>query len=51
MPGKDEDMTTHAIAKDVTPWYREPWPWILFGLPAFVAFVAWLGLRGGDYEQ
>lgn len=34
MPGKDEDMTTHAIAKDVTPWYREPWPWILFGLPA-----------------
>lgn len=27
-------MNTHAVSRQITPWYREPWPWILIGLPA-----------------
>ncbi|UCD68451.1 MAG: FixH family protein [Betaproteobacteria bacterium] len=32
-------MNTRAIRTERIPWYREPWPWILFGIPA-VAVVA-----------
>lgn len=32
-------MSTRVITKQSTPWYREPWPWIVFGLPA-VAVLA-----------
>ena len=27
-------MSTRAIEKSNVRWYREPWPWILLGLPA-----------------
>lgn len=27
-------MTTRAIDQPAVRWYREPWPWILIGLPA-----------------
>ncbi len=27
-------MTTRTIDQQVVRWYREPWPWILIGLPA-----------------
>jgi hypothetical protein len=29
-------MNRNAIIHPVTPWYREPWPWILMAGPAFV---------------
>jgi len=29
-------MTTRTIDRPSVPWYREPWPWILLGLPASV---------------
>lgn len=35
-----------------TPWYREPWPWILMAGPATVVvaglFTAWLAVRSDD---
>lgn len=31
-------MNTATAVKSATPWYREPWPWILMAGP-FVAFV------------
>ena len=27
-------MNTRAIRQEHVAWYREPWPWILFGIPA-----------------
>ena len=32
-------MTHRAIDKPGAPWYREPWPWILFGLPGSVVIA------------
>ena len=32
-------MDTRAITKRNVPWYREPWPWIVFSIPA-VAVLA-----------
>jgi hypothetical protein len=38
--------------RDSGPWYQEPWPWILFGLPGIVvvaSFVTlWLAVRSDD---
>lgn len=39
-------------ARSAGPWYREPWPWLLMGLPA-IAVVAgfitlWLAIRSND---
>ena len=35
-----------------TPWYREPWPWILMSGPAAVivagAFTIWIAFSGAD---
>ena len=37
---------------DSGPWYREPWPWILFGLPAIVVVASlitlWIAVRSDD---
>ncbi len=50
-------LTTHAA----TPWYREPWPWILMAGPAavivagafttWIAFTSWDGLVADDYYK
>ena len=36
----------------MTPWYKEPWPWILMSGPAAVVvaglFTAWLAVRSSD---
>ena len=29
----------HAVSAALRPWYREPWPWILFGLPLLSVVV------------
>ncbi len=29
-------MSSRTLEKSDTPWYREPWPWILMGLPLTV---------------
>ncbi len=40
------------INEDGQPWYREPWPWILFGLPAVVVVASVItfaiAYRGSD---
>jgi hypothetical protein len=37
---------------DLTPWYRQPWPWILMSGPAFVVvagtLTAWIAFSGQD---
>jgi hypothetical protein len=37
---------------DLTPWYRQPWPWILMAGPAFVVIaglaMAWVAFSGQD---
>jgi uncharacterized protein len=37
---------------DLTPWYRQPWPWILMAGPAFVvvagSVMAWIAFSGQD---
>ena len=32
-------MDTRAVSRPNVPWYREPWPWIVFSIPA-VAVIA-----------
>ena len=54
-------MNMHALTGKVTPWYREPWPWILIALPlsAVIAGIATLviaiehpdGLVAEDYYK
>lgn len=43
-------MNTRAI--DVTPWYRQRWPWLLISGPAIVvvagAVTVWLAIRSDD---
>jgi len=37
---------------DLTPWYRQPWPWILMAGPVFVVIaglcMAWVAFSGQD---
>jgi uncharacterized protein len=46
------DNMAVGAGKDARPWYREPWPWILFGLPGIVvaaSFITlWLAVRSDD---
>ena len=39
-------------ARPVTPWYRQPWPWVLFAGPALVAVAGsvtiWLAISSSD---
>ncbi len=54
-------MNTRTLEKSHTPWYREPWPWVLLGLPltAVVAGIVTLiiaiknqdGLVAEDYYK
>jgi hypothetical protein len=54
-------MNTETVGKAQTHWYREPWPWILIGLPmsAVIAGIATLiiaienqdGLVAEDYYK
>ncbi|MGD2139617.1 MAG: FixH family protein [Burkholderiales bacterium] len=54
-------MNIRTLEKPGTPWYREPWPWILIGLPlsAVIAGIATLiiaiqhedGLVAEDYYK
>ncbi len=54
-------MNTRAITRQNVPWYREPWPWILFGIPAatvvagivtlVIAIVYRDGLVAEDYYK
>ena len=41
-----------TLRRDINPWYREPWPWILMAGPAIVivaGFVtAWLAIVSND---
>jgi hypothetical protein len=41
-----------GAGKDARPWHREPWPWILFGLPGIVVVASfatlWLAVRSDD---
>jgi hypothetical protein len=44
---------SHSVdQRDSGPWYREPWPWILFGLPAIVVVASlitlWIAVRSDD---
>jgi hypothetical protein len=43
---------TMTLRRDSTPWYKEPWPWILMAGPAIVivaGFVtAWLAIDSND---
>ena len=43
---------SHSISKSPTPWYREPWPWLLASGPLLVvvaSFVsAWIAIRSSD---
>jgi hypothetical protein len=43
---------TDSARSDPHPWYREPWPWILFGLPAIAVvaslFTLYLAIRSDD---
>ncbi|MCL2644067.1 MAG: FixH family protein [Betaproteobacteria bacterium] len=32
-------MTTNSQALDIEPWYKQGWPWFLFGLPAVSVVV------------
>ncbi len=38
--------------EDGHPWYREPWPWILFGMPGIVVVASlttfWIAYHGRD---
>jgi len=42
----------HAIATPSTPWYREPWPWLLMVAPAAAVIggliTAWLAITHAD---
>lgn len=44
--------TARRLAEDSQPWYRQPWPWVLIGLPgvAVVASIAslFIALHGAD---
>ena len=37
-------MNQNAIGHPVTPWYREPWPWILMAGPAIVVVAGFATL-------
>jgi len=45
-------MSLQSAIKDVQPWYRERWPWLLMAGPAIVIVAgfttAWLAIKSND---
>lgn len=41
-------MSTHLLSRDITPWYRQGWPWFLISLPATAviagAITLWIAI-------
>ena len=44
-------MNQNAIGHPVTPWYREPWPWILMAGPAIVVVAGFATLFIADRKS
>jgi len=48
----DGDREVTLTPMTLTPWYREPWPWILMAIPATAVvagiFTWWLAVRSAD---